>query len=240
MTLALPIRRALFAGVSALVLVQAADAAPRTFQIGDAKNRDTVSFTSDAPVELIVGRTNAITGKVTIDDTLDLSKPMEATFDVDLNKVDTGIELRNEHMRDNFLETKKYPKATFVLKKIENPQTLKPGQKATVQATGDFSVHGKTVSKKVPVEVTYIKKCPNTEADAPMSPAKAPGCDLLQLKATFPVAFKDHSIQRPEIVFQKLADTVFVTVAATASSKPTDAKATSAPAKTTSPAKQQK
>lgn len=212
------ISRSLVYSIAVVVVSSAAaQAAPRTFEIGDKLKRDVVSFTSDAPVELIVGKTSAITGKVTVDDSLDLTKPVQANFDVDLASIDTGIPLRNEHMRDNFLETKKYPTATFVLKKLDNPpKQLKEGQTVKLSGTGDFSIHGKTVSKKVTVEVTYSKKCPQTEANAPTSPAKAPGCDLLHIKTTFPVAFADHSIQRPQIVFQKLADTVFVTVAATA------------------------
>lgn len=89
---------------------------PVTYIVDDPKGRDSVSFTSDAPIELIVGKTNKIKGKITVDDSLDLSKPFNATFDVDLASIDTGIPLRNEHMRDNFLETAKYPKASFVLK----------------------------------------------------------------------------------------------------------------------------
>lgn len=193
-------------------------AAPRTFVISDDKNRDTVIFTSDAPLELINGHTNKIEGSITLDDSMDLTEALKCSFNVDLASIDTGIPLRNEHMRDNFLETKKYPKASFVLKKLLLPanelkanRSLKliPGQKATLKALGDFSCHGKTVSKTIPVEVTYFTKCPSTES-------KRPGCDLIQLKATFPVYFKDHEIKRPEVVFQKLADTVIVTVSATA------------------------
>jgi len=193
----------------------AAFAKPLTFAVGDTKQRDVVSFTSDAPIELIVGKTSAITGNVKIDDSFDLSKkPLEAEFDVDLSTIDTGIPLRNEHMRDNFLETKNYPKAVFKLKSLSAPVVLKPGQKTKVMAVGDFTLHGKTVSKKVPVFVTYFKKCAATES-------KMPGCDLLQINAQFNVPFADHNIKRPEVVFQKLADTVIVTVAATAFSKPT-------------------
>lgn len=36
-------------------------------------------------------------------------------FSVDLSKIDTGMDLRNEHMRDNYLEVKKFPKATLKL-----------------------------------------------------------------------------------------------------------------------------
>jgi len=113
-------------------------------------------------------------------------------------------------MRDNFLETKKFPKATFQLNKLINPpKKLEPGKKVTLKADGTFSLHGKTVSKQIPIDVIYFSKCPATEQ-------KREGCDLIQIKASFPVAFKDHDIKRPEIVFQKLADTVIVTVSATA------------------------
>lgn len=195
-----------------LVAVQAVPAfcAPRSFTINDEKNRDLVSFNSDAPLELIVGNTNKITGSITIDDSLDLTKPVSATFDVDLASIDTGIPLRNEHMRDNFLETKQYPKATFTLKKLLNPpKKLEAGKRVKLQALGDFTCHGKTVSKNVPVEVTYMSKCKATES-------KREGCDIMQIRANLPVAFKDHGIKRPEIVFQKLADTVIVSVSATA------------------------
>lgn len=209
-----------------------ANAAPITFQVDDTSNkggsRDSVSFTSDAPIELIVGHTGKITGTVTVDDSLDLSKkPLEATFNVDLASIDTGIELRNEHMRDNFLETKKFPQATFKLKTIK-PVTLQPGQKTKLDAVGTFTLHGATVTKNVPVFVTWFKKCKATET-------KKPGCDLLQINAEFSVAFADHSIKRPEIVFQKLSDTVIVKVGATGYSKAAATTAAKdAPVKTTS------
>lgn len=204
----------------------AATAAPRTFTINDEKSRDTVVFTSDAPLELINGQTNKLVGSVIIDETTDLTKPVQANFDVDLNSIDTGIPLRNEHMRDNFLETKKFPKASFVLTKLINPpKKLEVGKKVTLKAEGNFSLHGQTVKKTIPIDVTYFTKCDSIKE-------KRPDCDILQIKASFPVAFKDHGIKRPEVVFQKLADTVIVTVSGTAynqvssGSSKADAKAT--------------
>jgi polyisoprenoid-binding protein YceI len=214
--------------LSLLIVGTAAIAKPMAFAVGDSKNRDVVSFTSDAPIELIVGKTSKVTGNVTIDDSLDLSKqPINAVFEVDLASIDTGIDLRNEHMRDNFLETKKFPKAIFKLKSLDKSVVLKPGQKTRVMANGDFTLHGKTVSKVVPVDVTYFKKCAATET-------KKPGCDILQVNATFKVPFADHGIKRPEIVFQKLADTVIVSVGASAYGTPVVADAgKAAPVKAT-------
>ncbi|HEY9731451.1 MAG TPA: YceI family protein [Drouetiella sp.] len=226
-------RIAVLASVIAASLAPSAFAKEIKFDVNDSKDRDNVSFNSNAPIEVIVGHTSKITGSVSLDDSMDLSKqPLAAEFDVDLATIDTGIPLRNEHMRDNFLETKKFPKATFKLKSIASGATvLKDKQKVHIEALGDFTVHGKTVQKKVPIDVTYFKLCPSTAS-------KFENCDLLQINASFPVAFKDHGIQRPEIVFQKLADTVVVTVNVTAhkevagGSKPAEKPA----GKTTAPA----
>ncbi|MCC7532131.1 MAG: YceI family protein [Candidatus Melainabacteria bacterium] len=180
------------------------------YVVDDAKNRDSVSFTSDAPIELIVGKTSKITGKINVDESLDLSKPFAATFDVDLASIDTGIALRNEHMRDNFLETKKFPNATFTVKNQAGVTgVLKDKQKVTIKANGNFSLHGVSVKKNVAVDLTFYKNCPSTQG-------KFEQCDLIQIKSTFNVPFKDHQIKRPDVVFQKLADTVIVTIAATA------------------------
>ncbi len=185
-------------------------AKPLTYVVDDPKNRDSVSFTSDAPIELIVGKTNKVSGKISLDETLDLSKPFTATFDVDLASIDTGIALRNEHMRDNFLETAKFPKATFTVKNQPGMTgVLKDKQKVSIKANGDFSLHGVTVKKNVPVDLTFYKNCESSQG-------KFENCDLIQIKSTFNVPFKDHQIKRPEVVFQKLADTVIVTIAATA------------------------
>jgi len=181
------------------------------FVVDDPKGRDVVSFNSDAPLELIVGTTHKIKGRIVMDDSLDFSKkPFTATFDVDLSSIDTGIPLRNEHMRDNFLETAKYPKAVFsVVSVAGKPTVLKDGETVKVDAVGEFKLHGKSVSKKIPVEVTLRNNCKTTQE-------KYANCDLIQIKSKFPVAFKDHDIKRPEIVFQKLSDTVIVSVSATA------------------------
>jgi polyisoprenoid-binding protein YceI len=198
---------ALMAITSSLLLCQSVNAKPVTFVVDDQKGRDLVSFTSDAPIELIVGRTDKISGSIEIDDSLDLGKqPVNAKFDVDLASIDTGIALRNEHMRDNFLETKKYPTATFKLKSLNGKGlSLVNGKTTEIPAVGEFTVHGKTVSKKIPVKATYMQKCAGRD-----------DCDIIQIKATFPVSFDEHSIKRPEAVLQKLASTVFVTVSATA------------------------
>lgn len=189
-------------------------AKPVTFVVDDEPGRDNVSFTSDAPIELVVGRTTKIKGEITIDDSLDLKKlPPTVSFEVDLASIDTGIPLRNEHMRDNFLETKQYPKAVFVVKKLV-PDSVKLQDGKTIKLTGkgDFTVHGVTVQKDIPVQVTYLKESDFTHN-------KFEHGDVIRMKSTFEVPLVEHKIKRPEVIMQKLAEKVIVTIDAYANAR---------------------
>ena len=197
-----------------LVFPMLSEAKPVTFLTNNELGKDNVSFTSDAPIELIVGRTTMINGKIIIDDSLDLHKlPINVLFDVDLASLDTGILLRDEHMRDNFLETKKYPKAVFKVKKImlESPGKLVDGKPLKLMAEGDLSIHGNTVKKNIPVKVTYFK-----ESDFTHNRFKHG--DVIKIQSTFDVPLAEHKIKRPEILWQKLTDTVAITIDASSSS----------------------
>ena len=183
-------------------------AKPITFTVSDELGRDNVSFTSDAPIELIVGRTTKINGMIIIDDSLDLKKlSPSVSFEVDLTSIDTGIPLRNEHMKDNFLETKKYPKAVFKVKQVtyNSQNKLADSIPLKLSAKGDFSVHGVTVAKNIPVKVTYFKESDFTHS-------KFEHGDVIKIQSTFDIPLDEHKIKRPKVIFQKLADTVTVSI----------------------------
>ncbi len=195
------------------IAIQAVHSKPIEFIVDDERNN--VSFTSDAPIELIVGRTPKITGKIIIDDSLDLKKlAPKANFEVDLASIDTGIPLRNEHMRDNFLETKKFPKAVLNVKEIipQTPTKLEDGKSFKLMTKGDFVLHGVTVKKNIPVKLVYFKESEFTHSRFEKG-------DVIRIQSTFEVPLAEHKIQRPEVIFQKLTDTVVVTVDAYANKK---------------------
>lgn len=72
-----------------------------------------------------------------------------ATFTVALKNLNTGIALRDEHMKDKYLETSKYPDATL---KVSRDQFKVPeiGKHSDGEAKGTFTLHGK--SKDVTVK----------------------------------------------------------------------------------------
>ena len=184
-------------------------AAQKCFYTDLHTGKDLAQFTSDAPVELIEGKTNQISGKVCYDDkfVFDQKHPFSIAFNVDLASIDTGIPLRNEHMRNNFLETDKYPNAAFLANKIvaNAKPPFKEGQKVKITATGNFTVHGKTVVKTIPLDVTYFP-----ESD--LTHHRFKSGNMIRIQGTFPVKLEEHDIQRPQAILVKLADTVFVTI----------------------------
>jgi len=176
--------------------------ASQSFVVKPSKNA--VICNSNAPVELIEGHTDKLKGSISLAEDLNFNKDFSAEFAVDLASIDTGIALRNEHMRDNFLQTAKFPEAVFKVSKVTGDQeAFAQGKPVSVIADGSVTIHGVTLEQKIPITVTLKRK--NSKSS-------------LKFTGKFPVKLEDYKIQRPEVVFQKLADTVFVTVSATASS----------------------
>lgn len=62
---------------------------------------------------------------------------------VDLNKVTTKIDLRDDHMKNKYLEVSKYPDATLEFVNVELPATLSSTE-TEVPFKAKFTMHGKT------------------------------------------------------------------------------------------------
>jgi polyisoprenoid-binding protein YceI len=105
---------------------------------------------------------------------------------LDLTTLDTGIDLRNQHMRDSYLETDEYPFAEFTGQIVsELDPNISEKQEAKVKGT--FKIHG--VEREVTVTGTIT-----------------PTSNGLQLDADWTVLLDDYNIERPGVVFYKLAD----------------------------------
>lgn len=61
-----------------------------------------------------------------------------------LNTLETGISLRDRHMKEKYLETAKFPKADFVLTEMTLPEAVKKseGEAKGVPFKGKLTVHG--------------------------------------------------------------------------------------------------
>ncbi len=132
----------LFLGLAVLVLGHSAHAA--TYQVG---KDSAVSFLAKITASSFVARSKALSGTVDYDEASGTVKA--ATIRVKADSFDTGMSLRNDHMRDKYLEAKKFPDIVFTL---ENGKvTATPGSESTL--TGAFVIKGVKKPTTVKLEV---------------------------------------------------------------------------------------
>jgi polyisoprenoid-binding protein YceI len=186
-------------------------AANRTFGTVPNDEKNVVQFISNATLERVVGRTDAISGSAVLN-LDDVAATTKASFEVDLRTVDTGIAMRNQDMRTNYLETDEYPKATFTLTKIvsADPPSLTPEQTVNIVAEGLFTIHGVTKTYQIPIALTYTPSASSSEAVERLY--GGPG-DLVNVTAEWSVRLADHGIIRPSFLFMRLAEEQRVSVA---------------------------
>jgi len=103
---------------------------------------------------LAIGNPTAVQIKGTTEETPDaLSGTFEVkglavtgTAKLDMNTIDTGVGLRNRHMKEKYLETEKHRYATFALKKLNLPQAFVDGDfvSKAENFAGELTLHGVT------------------------------------------------------------------------------------------------
>lgn len=101
-----------------------------------------------------VGRTNAVTGQVTITGQGGAYEATNANFTVDVSQLKSDESRRDNKMRTIGLETDEFPQATFAAAgPIEIPADAVDGKAVTVQAEGDMTMHGVTKKVTIPLQV---------------------------------------------------------------------------------------
>lgn len=141
-----------------------------------------VKFISDAPLENFEGVTNYIDGYMYLQSLDDLTDN-QIYFEVDLTTLDTGIGLRNRHMRDNYLETNKYRFAFFQgnIGKLE--KVLEDEYSAEVKGT--MFIHGVTN------EITINGSIRKIDSG-------------FFIETEFPISLVDYNIDIPQLMFMKI------------------------------------
>ena len=159
-----------------------------------------VRFISRSQVDEFEGVTDHIDGYVLLD-----GQPLSAStggddtelyLEVDLASIDTGIGLRNRHMRDNYLEVEKYPFASF--KGSISAVQAGEGGAWKVMANGTFTIHGVSRDRETACDVTSVG-------------------EGYHAACGFQVLLSDHDIEIPKVMFLKLANEIRVEVEFTVS-----------------------
>ncbi len=110
-----------------------------------------------------------------------------------MSSLETGIELRDKHMKDKYLEISKYPEATLILESLALPNswTLQNPVAQTTKFTGHMTMHGQTK----PVTGTFEIK--NKD---------------LKTSADFEIKLSDYNVEIPVYLGVKVADVVTIHV----------------------------
>ncbi|RKZ11986.1 hypothetical protein DRQ50_12675 [bacterium] len=148
-----------------------------------------VVFTSKAPLETFRGRTADLTGWLDFDPK-NLVGGVSGELVVDPASFDTGKKKRNRHMRENHLETVKYPTARLLPESVisASSTTLPAVGEVTLRLLGTLDLHG--VPRRMEWDIRLSRREDGSVA----------------VTAAFGVLLSDHGIKRPRFLVMKLAD----------------------------------
>lgn len=146
----------------------------------------TITFRSDAPLELVKASSNQLKGVFDAE-----KKQFAFTLNVNTFK-GFNSPLQQEHFNENYLESNKFPRASFEGKIIEDVDLKKSGF-YNIRAKGNLTVHGVTQERIIKCELT-IKN------------------NIVSIKSNFTVLLADHNITIPKVVHEKLASEIKVEV----------------------------
>ncbi|MFD0793310.1 YceI family protein [Mucilaginibacter litoreus] len=144
-----------------------------------------INLYSKAPIEDIEARSERGTSIFN-------STTGELAFAVPIRSFKFDKSLMQEHFNENYMESDKYPQASFKGTLTTKPDLTKDGV-YPVSATGVLDVHGIKQTRTIPGKITVAN-------------------GAISLSSEFMVACKDHKIDIPTLVFKNIAETIKVNV----------------------------
>ncbi len=167
------------------------------FQLKPSEKKDTVFFESDAKLEFIAGKTTDIEGNFSFN----IESPHDSLYGilkVDLRTLKTQIATRDKHMREDYLETDKYPFAYFELLSVENlPKIIHPDSTYSVVGNGYFFMHGVKNKLKPEISMRVLSK---------------DGIRQVDITVQFHLLLEDYDIERPQLVLLKVAKQINISL----------------------------
>lgn len=158
-----------------------------------AVRKSEMSFTSNAELELIKASSDKVQGLI------DPSSNQFA-FTVDIRSFQGfNSQLQREHFNEKYMESEKYPKASFSGKIIE-PVDFSSDRTYDVRAKGELNIHGQKQTRIIKAKLTIDK-------------------GQVYVQSHFLVPLADHNISIPTIVSQKIATEIEVNFNATMASQ---------------------
>lgn len=163
-----------------------------------------VVFTTDAPLEKIVGKSNEVVGYAIAGTKDTPAKLAGAEWLLPIESLATGIPLRDEHIAaKEWLNADEFPNIRFVLSSVEDVKEVKKGDGFStwsVTLIGQMSMRGVTKEIRVPdAKISFFDESEKTKNIAPGS--------LLFIKCDYTVTLSDFGIKHADVP-KKVSDVV--------------------------------
>lgn len=181
----------------------------QTFNFEDKGGRNQISFFSKTPLEDITGTVNAISGSANFD-VANFVNTLKGKIIVKVASMNTGIELRNNHMKSvNWLDEKKFPEIIYEFNSVVSVKQVSENR-LSFKVKGKFTLHGVSKEVEADAEATYLDENEQTQK-------RAPG-DLLGVHSNFKIKLSDFDIDN-SIIGSKVSEVIEVSVNIVGSNK---------------------
>ncbi|MCB1060466.1 MAG: YceI family protein [Calditrichaeota bacterium] len=183
--------------IATLILLAGSSQAENTkFSLEATGGKQLVQFVSNAALEKIVGKASEMSGTLSVD-LQKLTSNASGSVSVDMRSLDTGLSLRNQHMRVNHLNTDEYPYSTFTLKSIvtAEPPDISAGGTSNTLIRGTLELRGVKKDYEMLGTLSYD-----------------PALNVLTAYYKWNLFLMDHGMVRPDFLFMKLAEKQEITV----------------------------
>lgn len=162
-----------------------------------------VTFTSKAPLENIVGKSNSVVGYAVASEGATPANLIGAKWILPVESLATGLPLRDDHLYHEWLESGSFPTIQFVLTSTEDVKLVKSGDGFTtwtLTLVGDITLHGQT--KGIRVEKAKLSFLAASEKTAKIADG-----DLCFLKCTYSIKMSDFGIHHKDVP-RKVSDEI--------------------------------
>jgi polyisoprenoid-binding protein YceI len=104
-----------------------------------------------------VGRTSDVSGSIALATNGSITTLNGATISVDTTTIASDKPMRDNRLRNEGLQTSRFPTATFKLARpVEVPAAALAGTAADITLTGDLTLHGVTRSVQIPAKAQLV------------------------------------------------------------------------------------
>ena len=156
-----------------------------------------------ATLHTVHGRAPQISGRLDATPGMGGDWKVQSRIVVAAAAMESGSESRDRKMREKTLEVDKFPEIVFEARRVVGDLSkLRPGERGTVEVTGDLTVHGKTISLRLPVDVQLLEGGAVLSGSFPLAWKQFgladPSFGIITVREPMKIAFRLNAVPEPK------------------------------------------